>query len=241
MISSDSQKLDVGQYIELFQFDTRILGGDVYYFTKTIYSDRAVKWRDINTPPGITEYTPIDLQIEGFETNGEGSLPRPKVTVSNVNRAMGAAAIAWNDLLRATIYRYRTLKKYLAGEANEDLSAHWPVDIYRMERKTDQNKFYLAWELKCLLDCEGQKLPRRQVLRNACRHVYRTYISSTGTFDYTEATCPYAGTAYYNALGNSVTVDKDRCGKRVSDCRLRFTGTQGLPTTAFPGLAKVSA
>ncbi|MCE5333189.1 MAG: phage minor tail protein L [Desulfobacteraceae bacterium] len=176
--------------------------------------------------------------MSGFETNGQGSLPRPKITVSNVNLAIGAAAIAWKDLLRATIYRYRTLKKYLVGEASEDLTAHWPVDIYRMERKTDQNKFYLAWELKCLLDCEGQKLPRRQVLRNACTKIYRRYVSGT-TFDYTQTTCPYAGTAYYNTLGTIVTIDKDKCGKRVSDCRLRF-GNAPLPTTAFPGLAKVN-
>jgi len=317
MLSSDQQKLDVGQYIVLFALDARMLGDTVYYFTQGVYTTGVVRWRSLSG--GIVDYTPIDIKAEGFEVTGQGTLPRPKLSISNVSKTLLGAANTYDGLLGAHLYRYRTLKKYLVGEPKEDLNAHWPVDIYEVERKTTQNKFMIEWELKALLDNQGRKIPKRQVIRDTCEHRYRIYRGSG--FVYTKATCPYAdeyspeknitgillanpcrvsvsshgyktgnmiylsetiggttqlrgwfgkityntehtffldgvdatgftpwtsgGTAmlnppFFDDLGR-VTTDpsKDKCGKRLSDCKLRFPGNLPLPTRAFPGVAKV--
>ena len=239
MITADSQKLSPGNYIVLFQLDLRCFGGTVYYFTPSVYSTKVVRWRDINNPPGQVDYTPWNIKAEGFEMSGQGTLPRPTLTIGNVNMALSSLVRQYQDLQGATLYRYRTLKHYLVSEPQQDLDAHWGVDIYRLERKSAHNKFYISWDLRTFLDCEGQKIPFRQILRDACTHEYRTFVSDT-TFDYTKATCRYSDSGYWNALGEPTTPDNDHCGRKLSDCRLRFPGNQSLPTTAFPGVAKVN-
>jgi len=317
MLSSDQQKLDVGVYIYLYMLDARMLGDTLYYFTQNVYTDQVVRWRGMAGT--VVDYTPIDIKAEGFENTGQGALPRPKLTISNVSKSLLGAANTFNGLLGARLYRYRTLKKYLVGEPNQDLDAYWPVDIYEVERKANQNKFMIEWELKALLDNEGRKIPGRQAIRDFCEHRYRMWIGSD--FDYTFATCRYAdeyspalnitaiallnpcritvpdngyktgdyiylsddiggtielrawfgqitkitdhtfslngvdataysvwtsgGTAtknppFFDALGQVVTdPSKDRCGKRLSDCRKRFPGRLPLPFKGFPGLARV--
>ena len=89
------------------------------------------------------------------------------------------------------------------------------------------------------MDQEGRKLPGRQVLKDACTHIYR-FPDGMGDFDYTNATCPYVGTDYFEATGASTNDPAlDKCGKKLSDCRLRFGQHGVLPTRAFPGVARV--
>lgn len=239
MITADAQKLVPGDYIVLYQLDLRCFGGEVHYFTQSVYSDKVVRWRDINDPPGIVDYTPWNIKAEGFEMSGQGTLPRPTLTIGNVNMALSALVRQHDDLQGATLYRYRTLKHYLVGEPRQDLDAFWNVDVYRLERKTAHNKLFIAWDLRTLLDCQGQKVPFRQILRDVCTHEYRLYVAGT-TFDYTTAMCPYSDSRYYDALGVETTADKDCCGRKLADCRLRFPGNVSLPTSAFPGVARVN-
>ena len=98
MITADSQKLAPGNYIVLFQLDLRCFGGPVYYFTPSIYSNKVVRWRDVFDPPGITDYTPWNIKAEGFEMSGQGTLPRPKFTIGNVNMALSALVRQHQDL-----------------------------------------------------------------------------------------------------------------------------------------------
>ncbi len=238
MITNDAQKLDVDAYIVLFQMDIRRLGGDVFYFTPNVYADKLVRWRDIADPPGVTDYTPIDVKGEGFEITTQGSLPRPTLTVSNTKLMFAPAVREFNDFKGGILYRYRTLKKYLVGESDEDLDAHFPVDVYVIERKTESNKFYITWELASLVDCQGVKIPKGQILREGCQHIYRWWNGTA--FDYTQATCPYSWPACYDKLGRPTTdPKKDACGRRLFDCKLRFGQNGWLPTTAFPAVAKV--
>ena len=229
-IANDSQKLDLGELIVLFYLDTTALGGPILYFTQSCYSATEVVWNG-NT------YVPIDIEADGFEVTGQGTLPRPKIKVGNASLAIGAAAIQYQDLLGSMVTVTRTLKKYLDGEASADPTAHWPLDVYSVERKTAHNKFYIEWELVSLMDCEGRKIPGRQILRDACTHIYRYWDGAD--WDYTEATCPYTDTNYFDANGTACAEALDRCGKRLKDCELRFPSPLPLPTTAFPAVARV--
>ena len=51
---------------------------------------------------GGKSYVPVAFEAEGFEWAGEGSLPRPKIRISNVNKILLASVISFG--LAATDY-----------------------------------------------------------------------------------------------------------------------------------------
>jgi lambda family phage minor tail protein L len=225
------QGFELDDYVELYELDARSLGGDITRFTSSAFETGPVR-------RGGNDYLPMPVETEGWEWSGRGPLPTPILRVANVSLAFGAAVIAFGDLLGATVTRIRTFRRYLDGQPLADSTACFPLDIYRIDRKRLYTKVVIEWELAAATDQQGVYLPRRPILRNACTHRYRIW---TGTsFDYTEATCPYAGDDYFDANGRPTTAAGDRCGKKLSDCKLRF-GTAPLPTRAFPGVARIPA
>lgn len=234
-IKEDSFSLSVGEIVELFTLDLSKIGGDTYYFTPTQRPDgQAIIYKGV-------AYIPLDVWAEGFETSSSGPFPQPTFRVANISRALTGIVRTLDDLIGAKVTRIRTLKKYLDDQPTADPSAHYPPDVYFVEQKTAETKLYIEFKLASAIDVEGQKLPRRQIVRNYCGHEYRRYNSATGTFDYSTATCPYAGPASYDANGNVVAASLDRCGKRLSDCTKRFGKATYLPTRAFPGAGRVGS
>lgn len=229
-INEHVQLFDAGELVTLYELDASALGGEVYHFTSMSYGNQPIVFG------GVT-YTPIDLETEGWEVSGKGTLPQPKIRLSNVNKVLAAAVIEFDDLLGAQLSRIRTFRKFLDDEPQADPGATFPLDIYRVERKAEHNKFFIEWELSAAIDQEGKQLPGRQFLKDSCTHVYRVYAD--GAFSYLRASCPYSGTTYFNQQGVSVTDPSlDKCGKRLSDCRLRFGQNGILPFRGFPGIGK---
>lgn len=229
-ITADSQQPAPGELVVLFDLDATHLGGSIYRFVQGHLESSVVTWRG-------NQYSPIDVVAEGFEKSTEGALPRPKLRISNVAKAMIGAVIQYDDLLGCRVTRWKTFRKYMDGQSSADPNAHYMPDIYAIERRTTQDKHAIEWELASIIDVEGQQLPRRQILRENCTHTYRYWTGSH--WDYSLATCPYTASRYYDRNGNQVQSQADdRCGRKLSDCRLRFTGKKALPTTAFPGVAR---
>jgi len=228
-LASDVQKSSLGRYVQLFDLDARSLGGSIYYFVPGTLNDAPIVWRS-------KTYNPFPVKAEGFEINAKGGLPTPTLTISNVTMAMMSAVLQWNNLEGAVVTRWRTLAKYLDG-LHDDV--HFPKDVYVVERKTDANKQFIKWQLCSVLDMHGKRLPHRQVIRDYCNHRYRIWSASQGQFLYRAATCKYTGSSYWDRYGRS-TVDpsEDCCGKRLSDCKLRFPGSRPLPSRAFPGVGR---
>jgi lambda family phage minor tail protein L len=230
-VDSDNHAFEMGELVELYDLDATALGAaSVYYFTPGNFDGAAVVWKG-NT------YTPIDIEATGFQITGEGTLPKPTFRATNVTRALMPDLLAYNDLKGAIVTRWRVFSKYLDGEAGADPDAHYPEDVYKIERKAEQDKHAISWELSPLTDYEGQKLPRRKMLRDYCTLRYRRRVS--GAWDYTQATCPYTGTDYFDRQDNvEASAADDVCGKRLSSCQLRFTGKTPLPFLGFPGMAR---
>lgn len=229
-ITSEIQKLAPSSIIELYQLDATSFGGDVYYFhAGTNGLTEKIVWQ-------TQEYEPYPIQISGFEFTAGGQLPRPKMLVSNVTGIITALVIAYNDLLGAKVTRKRTMAKYLdavnfSGGTNPDAddTAEFPDDIYYIERKVNENKEYVEFELSASFDVQGVKLPRRQIIQNICPWRYRG------------AECGYTGTNYFDTSDQSVaTLNLDVCGKRLSSCEVRFGTNSELPFGGFPaaGLLK---
>jgi lambda family phage minor tail protein L len=157
--------------------------------------------------------------------------------------ALISAIISLKDLAGAELRRIRTLRQYLDDGESPDPGQRLPDDVYTVNRVVARDIVAVEFELVPILDLEGRQLPTRQCFRTSCGFVYRKYFPTgplTDPFDYTDATCPYAGPLYFDRLGQAVTDPaKDKCGKRKSDCVKRFGEHKNLPFGGFPGMVRI--
>jgi len=175
-------------------------------------------------------YVRLPIKADGFEYSNTGTLPRPTLTISNLDGVMTTllllvnATTSGNDLGGATVKRIRTLKKYLDGETAADPHAKFPDEIWYVDRKASENRDSVSFELASKFDLAGVMIPKRQIIANICQWKYRS----------TE--CGYTGSNYWNVNDQAVgTLAEDKCGKRLSSCKLRFGATAELPFGSFPG------
>jgi lambda family phage minor tail protein L len=180
-------------------------------------------------------YARLPVKADGFEYSNTGTLPRPTLTISNLDGTITTllllvnATTPGNDLGGATVKRIRTLKKYLDGEAAADPHAKFPDEVWYVDRKASENRDSVSFELASKFDLAGVMIPKRQIIANICQWKYRS----------TE--CGYTGSNYFDVNDNTVGVlAEDRCGKRLSSCKLRFGETAELPFGSFPSAGLVS-
>lgn len=223
-IASEIQSLAPSAIIELFELDTSSFGGDIYYFHAGTNGIRTrVTWQG-------QAYEPFPVQVTGFEFNGNGQLPRPKLVVANVTGIISAMVLLYQDLLGAKLTRKRTFAKYLDAvnfpggiNATEDDTAAFADDVFFIDRKSNENKAVVEFELAAAFDITGVRLPRRLIVQNVCPWKYRS------------SECGYTGTAYFDASDVAVgSASQDSCGKRLNSCKLRFGATSELPFGGFP-------
>lgn len=228
----DVSQFDPGRLVTLYELNMTAFGGGTSYFVEDTTASGAIIYFD-GQP-----YIPIPCETTGFEIKSGDAMPRPTFTISNVSKSLQATVYAYNDLIGSILTRKRTYAQYLDDGSDPDTSAVFASDIWVVEQKTAHNKELISWSLSAYLDCEGIKLPRRQIIRDTCLHTYRTY--SGGAFDYTNVTCPYTGSSYFEKDGTPTgSASEDVCGRRMSDCKLRYPlKTDELPLWSFPTVAK---
>jgi lambda family phage minor tail protein L len=229
-----SQKLELPEYVSLFRLDATGIGASVYHFTQSRYEETMIRWQG-------QDFVPIDVEAEGFEWTGTGPLPTPTLRVSNVNQVFKSLVINHRDGVGAVLTRWRTFRVYLDEEAEADPAEFHPPDVYEVQRKAVQTNRVIEWELSAALDQQAISLPARQVLRDACSHVYRRWDSTIGDFDYTNATCPYQDETRFYKPDNTATANpaEDYCAKIQTACKLHFGANALLPFRGFPGAARV--
>jgi len=232
---SELQKLAPSAIIELFEIHlvTEIHGANtVFRFhagTNAINNGNIV-WAG-------NSYQAFPVEATGFEYNGNGQLPRPKLVISNVLRFVTSILLVvnetspGNDLNGAKFIRIRTLSRYLdaanfsAGNANADPTAQFPLEIYYLDRKIIETRAAVSWELAAAFDLIGVRAPKRQCIANLCQWVYRS------------AECSYTAATYFDANNNPVgSAASDVCGKRLTSCATRFGVTAQLPFGSYPGV-----
>jgi lambda family phage minor tail protein L len=219
----------------MFRLDTTSIGGDVKYFCQSAYETTGITF-------GGVYYTPVDVEFSGFETSGTGGLPTPHMKLSNSNGVFQAMVNTYGDLVGCVLQRVRTFRQFLDGEPQADPSAYYGPETFRIDRKVSENPVFIEWELAASFDQEGKMLPGRTVVRDTCLWRYRYWNSTTHAWDYSKAQCPYTGSNYYDEMGNLKTdPTQDVCGRRLSDCKVRFGANNVLPFGGFPGVARVHA
>jgi lambda family phage minor tail protein L len=223
------QSLEPDTKVELFSLNGAAFGAGIYYFTTTP-SDTAIVFNGVSYPF-------VAVKTSGWEWNGRGTLPRPKVEAAGMNTVLRQMVRQYGDLVGAIVTRTRTFARFLDTGTEPDPTAVLPQDIFRIEQKTQDTGDLIEWELSAYLDQQGDQLPARVVLRDTCLHTYRKWNGSA--FVYTNVTCPYVGGSYFQADNASTgSAALDVCGKRVSSCKLRFGANNPLPGRFFPGVAR---
>ncbi len=176
------------------------------------------------------DYVRLPVKAEGFEYTNTGTLPRPTLSVANLDGAITALLLGvnlttpGNDLTGAKVKRIRTLKKFLDGESAADPYATFPVEEWFIDRKATESRDVVSFELASKFDLSNKELPNRQVVANICQWQYRS------------SECSYTGSNYFDVNDNSVgSLAQDACGKRLSSCKKRFGENGELPFGSFPG------
>ena len=193
-VYEDLSVLEPNAIIELFQLhlDATLHGSaDIYYFHNGVNAAVTgnVVWNG-------QSYVRLPLEATGFDYTSSGSLPRPKLAVSNIGSSITALLLqvnlitTGNDLGGAKVVRIRTLKKYLDGQAAADPHAKFPDEIWYVDRKSNENRSVVEFELASKFDLVGVVLPRRQIIANVCQWQYRS------------AECGYTGPPVADANDN---------------------------------------
>lgn len=230
LLKEEVQKLQPSALIELFDLDTTMLGGDIFRFHSGINKVGGVVVFDGE------EYQAMPIKAEGFEWNGTGQQPRPKIAVANITGIMSALVGEYNDLVGAKLIRRITHKRFLDAvnfpggvnaEANPDEQV---VETWYVDRKAVENSAIISFELASSMDLQGVMLPKRQIIQNLC------------TWRYRSDECGYSGGAVADRNDNPTSdVGVDDCGLRVKSCKMRFGEFGELPFGGFPsaGLTRV--
>lgn len=244
-VTAELQSVAPSAIIELFDLRlTAALHGsnDIYRFHAGVNGKNdggAVVWA------GQT-YSAYPVEASGFEYTGEGQLPRPTLRVSNQLGLITAiltvvndplTGTPGNDLVGATLTRYRVLAKHIdavnfPGNVNPygtpDSAAELPREVYYIARKTAENRDVVEFELASAFDLAGIRAPRRICIANLCNWVYRS------------AECGYTGDAYINDNDQPTSNQAlDVCSKRLAGCEARF-GPVTMTATVTSGSAVLS-
>ena len=232
LLQQESQSLNPSSVIHLFTLDASNVGGAIHRFSMERETD--------GTPVsfGGNQFPQLSVQVEGFEWNSDGTLPRPKMSASALNDTFYSLIVLTNGAQGALLLRERTLAKFLDGHEYGGRGIKFSSDLYIVDRVTTLTKSLVTLELITPLDLPRCELPARVALRDMCPWVYRYRSGNSWVYDQTGNACPYTGNACYDKFGQSCDPADDACGHTLSDCVRRFGTRKALPYGGFPGLAR---
>ena len=229
-IRTEIQGLSPSSVIELFELDMSVTtsGGKLFFHAGTNNLRTSVIWQGV-------EYKAWPIQATGFDKTGSGTLPRPKVTVSNYGGAISSEVLANDDLVGCGITRRRTLVRFLdavnfeAGNPTADASQHFADEMWFIEQKTLETKDSVEFELSSVFDLMGVQLPSRQIIKNSCPWIYRGNE------------CGYTGPYFDKDNNQTSSKSEDYCTKRLDSCKARrnYFANGIIHFGGYPGATRV--
>lgn len=178
LVFSDLQKVNPSAIIELFtlQLDSNLHGANtVYRFHAgtNLDANGKIVWAG-------NEYLRFPVEATGFAYQ-RGQLPRPVLSVSNMGTPTMSAILltvnqttAGNDLSGAIVTRIRTMARFLdavnfSGSTNPfgtpDPTAEFKREVFTIDRKTNETREVIEFELAAAIDMAGIRSPKRQCTR----------------------------------------------------------------------------
>ena len=176
-VFSNLQSINPSAIIELFtlQLSTTLHGANTIYrfhAGSNLNANGQIVWAG-------NAYLRFPIQATGFAYQ-RGQIPRPKISISN---ALGTISVilltvnqttTGNDLTGATVTRIRTMARFLdaanfSGGTNPlgtpDPTAEFKREIYKIDRKSTENREVVEFELAGSIDMAGVRAPKRQCTR----------------------------------------------------------------------------
>ena len=226
MLPANLQSLTPDTLIELFEVSDYNFNNPTETFRFCNYN--GVSYRtDPTATPNV--YQAIGCESEGFELSGQGPIPQPKITVSNVGRAVSdwLFVLKTNPNYRlegAEVTRRITQRRFLEGGGDESATAReLPPAFFRVEQLSEETFKGVSFVLASPFDLDGATLPGRFALR-------------TCPFRYRGNDCGYTGAAMYDRVNRPVSEPHlDLCNKSLTACELRFSRTY-IRFGGYPGL-----
>jgi|MDSZ01.1.fsa_nt_gb lambda family phage minor tail protein L len=197
-VASESLKLDPSTLIVLYEIDISELASDITLKkSNENYNPAPFRFHNMNSLNGVTlkfqsnNYISLPIQAEGFEMNSAGTLPTPTLTITSVEGLEENASfsllksnfINFENFVGAKVTRIRTFAKFLDADQNgdtiegvgseEDQNAEFPRDVFFIERKSNENKNSIQFELSSIFDLQNLKLPSRVIYASRCPFTYR--------------------------------------------------------------------
>ncbi|ELX8380916.1 MULTISPECIES: phage minor tail protein L [Morganellaceae] len=239
-ITSDIQKLESGNKVQLIEVDGSEFDGPVLRFhaynlphtpeeidqSKGDIKPKPIWWQG-------NEYGAWPYEIEGMAKNSDGSPPRPTLRVANIDGLISSLCLQFDDMALAKVTIYETFAHYLDAKNFTDGNPTANPDecftqVYYIDRKTSEVAGEaVEFELSTPFDLQGIMIPVRQI-HNLCYWCMKgDYRSGNG--------CSYSGNKYFNERGEPVDDPSlDKCGGLISDCKKRFGENEPLDFGGFP-------
>tara|TARA_Y100001973_G_C5196746_1_gene334789 strand:+ start:1624 stop:2688 length:1065 start_codon:yes stop_codon:yes gene_type:complete len=193
---------------EMFRDQAGInIGADtIYRFVPMTNQGNPIFWQG-------KSFQPLAVTMEGFEHQADGRLPRPKLKVANPEGLLSAIVHSNSDFNNCKITRKRTYARFLddnnflnrnTNEAGQnpfgqaDPNSHFPDDIYFINRKVQEDKSYIEFELVSALELEGSQVPARMLMAEYCPWKYRCDVG-----------CRYRGLPVADVKNKKINEDID--------------------------------
>jgi phage-related protein len=256
-LNSYLQSINPSTVIELFQLELNALQHGIdqtYYFSGPRQ----------NGDGGIVFdgqlYTLLPVEADGFAYNGQGSLPRPTLRVSNLFNTISALiATLPNGLEGAKVTRIRTLARYIddvnfpseaafiVTQSGDNLITQGGDTFIGIENNANP---YGTPDPTALFPLEIYYVDRKSIEnRNVIEFELASAFDLVGVrapkrqcigrcqWVYRSAECSYTGTNYFDVNNNPVgSAAADVCGKKQSSCEARFGENNELPFGGYPGI-----
>jgi len=171
--------LDPDTIIELYELDLGEEDG-LYRFHPGKNGIKDIMMRD---KQGVLQtYYSLPIEATNFELRGDGQLPRPTLMMANPQGVITDAIKRRSDLVGRDIIRKRIFLKFLDHEnfpddlnpfGVPDSDSRFDDDIFKVNRKTQENKYFVEFELVSPLELEDIQIPARVMIANYCTWQYR--------------------------------------------------------------------
>jgi len=255
IIADALQEIAPGALIELFQLELNVTQhgvAETYYFHAgtSLNNNGNLIWYG-------QAYTALPIEVEGFEYTGQGTLPRPKMRISNLMGTITALILTLPEGLEgAKLTRIRTLARFIDPD-------NFAFSSYLLT----EDGFALLYEDNGFIFVENSnpfgtpdptaEFPREIyfVDRKSAENRDVVEFELASAFDmagirapkrqcitrcqwvYRSAECSYTGTNYFDASDVAVgNANQDVCGKRIDSCKARFGQNAELPHGGYVGI-----
>lgn len=234
----ESQKLDQ---------DTSIALLDIVHATAGTlrFSSGSLDPSDLIQYNGNT-YQPRQMKVSGGLTAQGSKMPRPGISIDNVDGHFWSIVFLNNDLKGAVVTYREVYRANLDDGTSPSGTEHISEYSFLIHQMKSIDSKTADFQLITSIDREDAKFGRA-CLRHVCQREYRVADSGTAGVFFAQSDCPYGdaakrpgtGGTYYKKDGTvTATWTEDDCGQRHSDCVLRFGATVNLPYQGMPSIGQ---